>query len=238
MEKDKMPKHLLFGAGGMVFGEDPSELLNTSVAEPAPGPTPSSCPGEDPEIVLTVFDADYAGGDINWCGATWTQAEVQSGASKTVCPTSYNLANRETLTYGGNNAERFQNRWTNNQDGGLKLFRNYFAIEFGGKWFRYGGPTSSLRCLSYITVRGQNDRRVIAGGGSPTVNSRPVTGGLATWSTMQIGILGTASFTTGKPEPASPPYHADSTDYALVDAYFSSHTISGVTYTWAKGNGW
>lgn len=49
----------------------------------------TNCPGSDPSVRLCVFDADYAGGDINWCGETWTQVEVQSGTSKCICPDFY-----------------------------------------------------------------------------------------------------------------------------------------------------
>lgn len=56
---------------------------------PQLAPAVSSCPGGDPEVLLTVFDADYAGGNMQWCGETWTPAEIQAGTTKTVCPTSY-----------------------------------------------------------------------------------------------------------------------------------------------------
>jgi hypothetical protein len=50
----------------------------------------NDCGGSnEPNIQLTVFDADYAGGNITWCGQVWTPAEVQAGATKCACPTTY-----------------------------------------------------------------------------------------------------------------------------------------------------
>ena len=68
----------------------------------------SSCPDGDPEMYVTLFDADYAGGNITWCGETWTNAEVQSGVEKgPVCPTTYTLGKTTTTsisrTYAAHN---------------------------------------------------------------------------------------------------------------------------------------
>ena len=45
--------------------------------------------GIAPSTLLTVFDADYVGGNITWAGETWTQAQVQAGESRCVCPLTY-----------------------------------------------------------------------------------------------------------------------------------------------------
>ena len=54
----------------------------------AGGPAPSSCPGSDPEILVTVSGSS---GTITWLGETWN-LPTDSGVQKTVCPTSYALA--------------------------------------------------------------------------------------------------------------------------------------------------
>jgi hypothetical protein len=58
----------------------------------------SNCPSGNPEILGTVFDADYAGGNINWAGKTWTPAEVQAGATKILCPDTYNKFSTLSIT--------------------------------------------------------------------------------------------------------------------------------------------
>ena len=42
-----------------------------------------------PSMQLRVFDADYSGPEIRWCGQTWSQSEVQAGTVKEACPGLY-----------------------------------------------------------------------------------------------------------------------------------------------------
>ena len=77
----------------------------------------------DPVVLLSVFDADYAGGDILWCGQTWTQAEVQAGASKCVCPTTYNIKHYSAPS---GSWEEF---WVYSDS--LRMYRQYTSFGFG-----------------------------------------------------------------------------------------------------------
>ncbi len=90
-----MAKHLLHGLGQIIWRETIGKPLHVEPGGTTTTTTttggPSSCAGLDPEMYLTIFDADYAGGDITWCGETWSQADVQAGAEKgPICPTLYN----------------------------------------------------------------------------------------------------------------------------------------------------
>lgn len=88
----------------------------------------SSCPDGDPEIYVKIFDADYAGGSINWCGFTWTQAEIQAGAEKgPVCPTVY----EKSRTYVSSKDYNAGENWTYINNGtvtSLRLVRRASAF--------------------------------------------------------------------------------------------------------------
>ena len=51
--------------------------------------TLSCASGTEPSIVVQIYDADYSGASINWCGKTWTQQQVKDGKCEEVCPTFY-----------------------------------------------------------------------------------------------------------------------------------------------------
>ena len=185
----------------------------------------STCPNSDPEMLVTVFDADYAGGDINWAGQTWTQAEVQAGTQKTACPSFYGVTQ---VSYalsgcGGSCTGTFriaENAWTASylvlkrriqgfNDLGTYNFCNYGNYHAPGYWYN----------------------RLTAG----TLNS------FKQWSKAVTipcvpGTLQGGSYNLGDKikSVASPTF----IDYAITPAFFGSHTISGVLYTWSKGNGW
>lgn len=94
----------------------------------------------DPSVELTVFDADYAGGDISWAGQTWTPAEVQAGASKTACPTNYQLG----TVLGAAGAGGLWEKWTNNSANRLVLQRYYTAPYDPGYPTRYAERVISI----------------------------------------------------------------------------------------------
>ena len=81
----------------------------------------SCCPSiQAPSIDLAIFDADYAGGSITWCNQTWTPAEIQAGAQKTVCPQAYSNDYSTSFNWG--------ERWRYNGGGSLgslRLYRGY-----------------------------------------------------------------------------------------------------------------
>ena len=188
----------------------------------------SPCGGADPSMMCTVFDSDYAGGNIGWVGETWTPAEVVAGATKEVCPTLYA---RSISTYASGFSTRyFGNTW---QIAGLSLRREGATRTIGSCTLAEIGLTGSyfIRLLAgegavqvnHLAINPtpiglKQDRRAWVFG-QPCTGPTPITN----FSTLNL-IL-----TVGNPR---------SYDYLLTDAFFGSHLSGGITYTWAKGLGW
>jgi hypothetical protein len=168
---------------------------------------------------LTLFDADYAGGNISWCGQTWTQAEVQAGATKCACPTAYNKS-RQTYTLGGPTTLKYsaQHRWFH-ADLHIQRQYNVSYLSFGF-WaaLQFGGNFNLLSILG-----SQTDRRSFYGSQATRFSVAGFPNSPVTNSDLNI-VLGVVY----------PLYNS----YDITDTFFGSHTIGGVEYTWAKGLGW
>lgn len=183
-----------------------------------PGPLPSSCPGEDPEMVLTVTGA---AGTINWGGETWV-LPGDSGVQKTVCPTTYTKTKSTiTNTSFGDYIQTAQHRWYG-PGGDLKMFRSFAYSKIS---YPVGAPTFTS-CLGHVAVNILN----LSPPGNSEVdgklwngNCNSFTSSLTSRSDLNL-ILG-----VGAPIPAN---------YSLTGAFFGSHVVAGITYAWAKGNGW
>lgn len=181
------------------------------------GTTPSSCPNSDPEMVVTVTGAV---GTINWCGETWV-LPGDSGVQKTVCPTAYSKQKSTTNAVpGAKYAFIAEHYWRNLSDTvGLDLLRNYHVQYFYYKWQSVGINRNAL------IVGPDRDSRTWG----VKFSSRPATGGFyPTANTLYSDINQILTVT--------PPYYAG--NYNLTGAFFGSHVIGGITYAWAKGNGW
>ena len=180
----------------------------------AGGPVASTCVSEDPELLVTVSGAS---GTINWVGETWN-LPADSGVQKTVCPTSYYL--RQGLTTTGSYQKAYGDHWWLNN--GLALIRGYAVIRnVTGPWYPlFAGHV----WLNWITLQGVATDYV-----KPTFisgTSRPLVPTAApSVYPAELGLITTLA-------------NASYSDYKITDDYFGSHVISGVTYTWAKGNGW
>jgi hypothetical protein len=201
------------------------------------GGTGSSCAGGDPEMLCTIFDADYAGGNINWAGQTWTPSEVQAGTQKTVCPSSYskNIFKTTVITGGSSIAPTYQwagdHYWINT---GLTLRRRAGTVRnAGGRHYRYDAQFSFGVAANEHTLRvkGSTDNVGFFGGFTTSAFARPVaisyTQVPPTYATFQIGLISGVAAGVGT-----------TGSYSITNAWFGSHTISGVQYTWAKGAGW
>lgn len=176
------------------------------------------CTNNDPQMCLTVFDADYAGGNLTWCGEIWTPAEVQAGASKTVCPTSYDPPYKIKLT----------------------PFPGAYQYVAGHRWLWATGTLQSLN-LSRTYSKGVSGTNCIVQQRRNSVDLRgqdflafsfKFQGGCAVFYTSFGGLTG--ANVTGY---AMPTYSA----YQIppgAGQFFGSHTIGGVTYTWTQGAGW
>lgn len=170
----------------------------------------SSCVGGDPEMLVTVSGAS---GTIVFCGETWN-LPGDSGQQKTVCPTTY-LKSTSTYTSPVGTAAQHVWKFTGTAtpvSGGLKLQRAARATP---------SPNYTNR------VQG--------------VSISPTSG----FYSRQAWFSGTTGFTyinnanTPKPSVVNVVKPSSlSGGYDLNDAFFGSATISGITYSWAKGNGW
>jgi hypothetical protein len=99
-----------------------------------------------PSVKVTLFDADYAGGNVTWVGQTWTQAEVQAGVGKYACPTRYRIKHQASPTTWSTISEAHE-VW---QAGELILNRSYMrgaSVGGGGVW---GDIRESVRVIGLI----------------------------------------------------------------------------------------
>lgn len=166
----------------------------------------------DPEMLVTVTGAS---GTINWCGQTWN-LPADSGVTKTVCPTGY----LQTKYYQGAPPASYPN-WV--------AFHSWF---YGTSLQLSRAVKTSNRVGGYKRDAGNNGNNLrfkstrdlfVFGGPYATARPAPITYTNTYYSSLSI-ISG-----------VNPPQY---TDYLITDDFFGSHTIGGVTYTWAKGNGW
>lgn len=205
--------------------------------------SPSNPCGDLPEMLVTVTGTT---GTINWCGETWNLPD-DSGVEKSVCPDTYSIVNTIGPQTGGgyDSLAHFGELWEKSNIE-LLLYRNGASVHWTitpmwgagfftpPAWARSGYFPSVLGNKNKLSVKGGKDVNWFFGGAFGSQTVRPVnitytawTGaGGGGWSTyQQIGNIMSV--------PA-----AETTDYRLTDAYFGSYTTGGVTYSWAKGQGW
>lgn len=173
------------------------------------GVQPSSCPNEDPEMYLTVFDADYSGSDITWCGETWTPAEVQANTEKgPVCPTSY-TKNSSTFFYNYRTHD-WHYKFTE-----LRL-RRRLSRSTGGT-YRYRQSTVRFRANHTGTTADDFavSTRFTSAGAGPFSNTD-----------SNLHFISTA------------PGFATINSWYITDEFFGESTVNGIRYGWRRGNGW
>ncbi len=173
------------------------------------GGTASSCTGGDPEVYLTIFDADYAGGGITWCGVAFSQSDIQNATERgPVCPTLYTRERTYTL-----NPYVARNTWAYNAS--LRMARGWSGFT----------PASNYPVKEQQIIGINNT--AIAAYRKDSIS--------LTFSTFQIGVL-TAGIPVPTwnsyaivPNPLSP---------TTLDIFFGSYTEAGIQYSWRRGNGW
>jgi len=173
-----------------------------------------------PSMELTVFDADYAGGNITWCGLTWTQAEVQAGATKTACPTAYKRDHATSVPGfppGTNNYATLN--WQYGTPAQLNIYRQYNRLDIGGTCNNASAGNLVILIAGTQNPRDQNNFQnctltlVTTGPGAPV---------------YQVGIL------TGQ----GPPTYSNVAATPTASFFGSFTTAGGVQYSWARGDGW
>jgi len=156
----------------------------------------------DPEMLVKIFDADYAGGNITWCGLTWTPAQVQAGEEKSLCgifQQTYSTGSPYLVSEAWHYGASLSLHRVINYSFGLTQWSNFLGIS--------PSPIGTLvRDLKKWT-------------GFPP----PAAGSSTVFSSLSL-ILGVATPTKG--------------DYNITDDFFGSHLSGGITYSWAKGQGW
>ena len=182
--------------------------------------------GVAPSIALTVFDADYAGGNITWCAKVWTQQEVKDGVTKCVCPTRYDLKKELTQTTPvtsvfGANIEK----WEFSQINGLWIDR---AINL------------SVYSVASYYVR-HKWWRILQGAAPNTTDrlSRTLLTYDFTWTTGWTSIGSAAEFTLPGMNPATSGQIPTINDYKILDAMFGNYTdVNGINWKWERGRNW
>lgn len=167
--------------------------------------------GGDPSMIVSVFDADYVGADINWCGKTWTQSEVQAGETRCVCPTTYNNSNFSSPTFTYLAAFQWAVGVLGTQ---LDLFHTY-------KFYGNTGFCSYHYAAQILVVNGQTDWIKNYGACNPTVFPTNI----VTYKSSLNVIIGITTVPTRS-------------NYQPGPQWFGNVVQSGVTYSWAKGNDW
>lgn len=184
-------------------------------------------PGVAPSMQVRLFDADYAGGDIVFCGKTWTNAEVQAGVTKCTCPDNYRLFNSPLLTntvpqYGLSASNK--ESWVKGTAQGLHLYRlllqsNIFPA-VPTFWYIYKDWFVRLGPLPF---NNRTDRRSIyyKRSGATTNTS------LNTKYTLMLGA-----------NPSNNSYDAKVYDYKIFDKQFGTVLFNGIEYSWDRGANW
>jgi hypothetical protein len=182
------------------------------------------CDIGDPEMLLTVTGTS---GTINWCGQTWSLPD-DSGEEKSACPTYY-LKNQTTRTYASPPSQNLlANHIWRYGIATLALTRTYAAD---------GAPAFNFYNIRYeqamVRVRNKTDNVIPTLGASPYGSSRPVPPPPGYAYKFSAGVIASsANNYNGSAFPVS------FSNYTLTAPFFGSYTTGGVTYAWAKGEGW
>jgi len=174
-----------------------------------------------PGILGTLFNEHYAGGNITWCGETWTPAEIVAGAQKTICPTDYDIGKNTYTTTTPNVRKRRQqagNLWKHGND--LILRRSYDRT-----WSTAFYPIDCWLIAAKELQVGTTIDKGSSGGsqwGLPPGCSVTST----RFTNRDIGLISGVAYPT-------------SNNYLIPDGFFGSYMgDDAILYTWARGIGW
>lgn len=172
------------------------------------GGGPSNPCDPDPEVLVTVSGAS---GTIGWCGQTWN-LPGDSGQQKSICPTSYSKQNFGTFP------QVFQHTWRHvvSAQDGLQLRREVNRI------------SATIVSASNLVAWGDQGQGALP---NPTTAFRDYqyrlgSAGPPTLTDFDLGVMPT---TAALATPSA---------YTILDSQFGSYVNGGITYTWAKGQGW
>jgi len=190
-------------------------------------PQPSSCPNpNDPELYLTVFDADYAGGNISWCGEVWTQAQVQAGLEQgPVCPTAYYNDFAFTSPFSQQVTAAHYWRYGNS----LIIRRQQIALQSTlGKYVIQPGGWDNFINVKATNGSHYGDQTFVHPLGSYVVRPINIIATLTSGDAQLTAIV-------KKPAPRPPPHGTYKLPTTFTEATF---TTNGIAYSWRRGNGW
>lgn len=245
-----MPKKLLFRPGGQLVFEDPGKLVfnNFITGTTTTTPTPSSCSNGWPEMIVSVFDADYAGGDITWCGETWNQAAVQAGEQRTICPTAYTkgtvpvVSPTRTCKTGNTNYwfranlkmyAKFRPPRIIGGGTGTGEYRHFLSVNGPGIGF-YGARNALFNTGNAPLPTGclANPSLLFAGTSVLTLFSGDAFG-LGQFFTVNTNIRNTQAGQGGFGVDSA---YVDGTIHEILN--YGQIIDNGIQYTWQPGNGW
>jgi hypothetical protein len=173
-----------------------------------------------PSVVLSVSGPS---GTINWCGKTWN-LPGDNNVTKPVCPTSYSRL--QSTRYSG--SQYYAKHEWQAPSADLWLVMAFRVIDYGYAWYGSAG-------FNYMRVNPFAST-------SPLASQRALALWALTVSTPKAAPVGPAccaSFTQDYLTGVTPSLGAKPSYYQYIqDWMFGSHTAGGVTYTWARGNGW
>ena len=149
-------------------------------------------------------------GTVTWGGESWT--EGQRGQTRTVCPILY-VNGQTNYTTGSNTIKlgEFRVKWPNN---GIYMIRKEFY-----QW--YYGSLSWNSQANWLELNANVPGAVFA-------RNRKY------WTRDKVAPNYIRSNIMNWDNVERPSY----SDYQITDDYFGSYVYGGITYTWAKGNGW
>ena len=146
---------------------------------------------------------------------------ADSGVQKTVCPDSYYRKQSNPTTIPTENyAGEF---WA-------APGPNPLNIKCSFRFFEYGPSTWSASNLLLLNLYGGS-------GIYPWVfQYQYITG--TSRSDVNLNFFMTQDYLNGITPTTNPANIATRNNYLIRDWQFGSHFVSGVTYTWSRGNGW
>ena len=169
----------------------------------------------DPSVIVTIAAAD-GNLPVSWCGITWEKSTTTITTPATQRHSGESAEVCPLFTY-----ERFKGTFKvvgQTWYRGLELWvatNNTSWLWMERRWEQKKASPSVTNILNRVSIRKT---------GPPGWQSFHSVNAKSSYTTLAISL---------SLEP-----FATYNDYLLTDGFFGTYTNSGVTYTWARGNGW